>query len=119
MAKGVIFAQANPEAAIDDLYATHPEARNRALPPKKSRANDAKVLRVRMRTMGVQPGESRWGILKREELQRNIGFMTHAGLIDEKVDVDKVFTGALTDDINDFDAAAIRSRAARAAAAGP
>jgi NitT/TauT family transport system substrate-binding protein len=113
VAKGVIFAQSNPEAAIDDLYATYPEARNRALPRNKSRANDAKVLRVRMRTLGVQPGESRWGILKRGELRRNIDFMTHAGLIKEKVDVDKVMTSELTDEINDFDAAAIRSRAAR------
>ncbi|AGP60604.1 ABC transporter substrate-binding protein [Streptomyces rapamycinicus] len=117
VAKGVVFAQTNPEAAIDDLYATHPEARNRALPRQKSRANDAKVLRVRMRTMGVQSGESEWGILKRSELQRNIDFMNHAGLIDEKVDVDKVFTGQLTDEINDFDADAIRAQA-RAATPG-
>ncbi len=115
VAKGVVFAQANPGAAIDDLYAEHPEARNRAVPLAESRANDVRVLQARMETMGVQPGESQWGILKAAELQRNIDFMAHAGLIDEEVDVDRIFTSELTDEINDFDAAAIRRQAETAA----
>ncbi|GAA2399304.1 ABC transporter substrate-binding protein [Actinomadura vinacea] len=115
VAKGVVFAQANPKAAIDDLYAAHPDARNPALPPQKARANDTKVLQTRMYTLGVQPGERQWGILKADELQRNIDYMTRAGLITEKVAVNSVFTSELTGQINDFDAAAIQAEAKRAA----
>ncbi|GAB3984026.1 hypothetical protein GCM10029978_092420 [Actinoallomurus acanthiterrae] len=113
VAKGVVFAQANPKAAIDDLYAAHPEARNAALPPRKARDNDAKVLEVRMRTLGVQSGERQWGILKASELQRNIDYMKRAGLITQNVDVNTVFTGELVNKINAFDPAEIQAQARR------
>ncbi|MFG2005096.1 ABC transporter substrate-binding protein [Spirillospora sp. NPDC048911] len=114
VAKGVVFAQENPTAAINDLYAAHPQARNAAIPLSKARANDTKVLTVRMQTLGVQPGEQQWGILKASELQRNIDYMKRAGLITQNVDVNDIFTSDLTAEINKFDPAPIRA-AARAA----
>ncbi|MFJ7239968.1 ABC transporter substrate-binding protein [Streptomyces olivaceus] len=111
VAKGVVFAQENPRAAIQDLYAAHPEARNRSVPLEKSLTDDTRVLEERMKILGVQPGEKDWGVLRADEVRRSIDFMARAGLIDETVHVDDVMDPSLISKINAFDHRAVREEA--------
>ncbi|WP_412517932.1 ABC transporter substrate-binding protein [Actinomadura madurae] len=112
MAKAMVFAQANPRAAVRDLWTLHPEAKGPA-----STSEDAvldgqvKVLQVRMDGQGVEPGHDRWGEMDEKNVAATVSFMQQAGLIKKTFPATDIFTNDLIPEINKFSFAEIRAAA--------
>ncbi|TDD79790.1 ABC transporter substrate-binding protein [Actinomadura darangshiensis] len=112
MAKAMVFAQANPEAAVQDLWKLHPEARGPASTPEATLlANEAKVLKVRLNGQGVEPGHDRWGEMDEQAVTATVSFMRQAGLVKKTFPATEIFTNDLIPEINKFSFDEIRAAA--------
>ena len=102
-AKGVVYAQANPEAAIQAMWKAQPDTRPAAgTSEADGLAQQVKVLQVRLAGLGVPEGEKDWGTIDPERVKRSIDFARKAGLIDKPVEVDQILDTSLLPKINDF-----------------
>lgn len=109
IAKGVVFSAANPEAAVRILYQAHPEGKPTGLSEEQAIASGVKVLQARLANLGAD--DQPYGKLDPEALDANMNYLMNAKLIDRPVQVDSLFDNSLIDQINDFDAAAVRKSA--------
>ncbi|MFD6099691.1 ABC transporter substrate-binding protein [Nocardiopsis flavescens] len=110
IAKGVVFSQANPEAAIELLFAAHPEARPSGLEDDAAVASSVSVLEARLANLGAE--DDPYGAIDPAALQANVDFLLDAGELTEEVDPDDLYDDSLISDINDFDREAVRQEAA-------
>lgn len=102
-AKGVVYAQANPEAAIQAMWQAQPDTRpSGSTSEQEALAQQVKVLQVRLEGLGIPEGEKDWGAIDPERLARSVDFARKAGLIDGPVEVDKILDTGLLPEINDF-----------------
>ncbi|MFG2091793.1 ABC transporter substrate-binding protein [Spirillospora sp. NPDC048824] len=112
MAKAMVFAEENPEAAVRDLWGLHPEAK-----PQSSGSEEeildgqVKVLKVRLDGQGVEPGKDRWGEMDEKAVTATIAFMKQAGLIKKTFPATDIYTNDLIPEINKFDFSEIRAAA--------
>ncbi|HEY8481391.1 MAG TPA: ABC transporter substrate-binding protein [Spirillospora sp.] len=112
MAKAMVFAEANPEAAVRDLWSLHPEAKpQQGGSEEEILEGQVKVLKVRLDGQGVKPGEDRWGYMDDKAVTATINFMQQAGLIKKTFPASDIYTNDLIDGINEFDFAQIRAQA--------
>lgn len=112
MAKAMVFAQANPEASVRDLWKLHPEVRGPASTPEETElANQSRVLQVRLEGQGVEPGHDRWGEMDEKSVAATLAFMQQAGLIKKTFPATKIFTNDLIPEINKFSFEEIRAAA--------
>lgn len=111
IAKGVVFAQANPEAAIQLLFETHPEAKPQGVDEEVAIANGVSVLESRLANLGVDDDTTEYGRFDDAALQGNVDFLLSAGLITTAVPVEDFWNDSLIEDINDFDFEAVRQQA--------
>ncbi|WP_220448871.1 ABC transporter substrate-binding protein [Nonomuraea mesophila] len=108
VAKGFAFAQANPEAAIRDLWKLHPETRGTG-PEKDAMASQVKILEVRLADQGIEDDD--WGRIEPKAATGMVEFMTSAGLVDKAFPATEIYTTDLLDAINDFSYDDIRKQA--------
>ncbi|MCF0087604.1 MULTISPECIES: ABC transporter substrate-binding protein [Streptomyces] len=108
IAKGFAFAQANPEAAIRDLWKLHPETRGTG-PEKDAMASQAKILQVRLADQGVEDDD--WGRIDPKAATGMVEFMASAGLVGKAFPATEIYTTDLLDAINDFSYDDIRKQA--------
>ncbi|MEV4172419.1 ABC transporter substrate-binding protein [Nonomuraea sp. NPDC049709] len=108
IAKGFAFAQANPEAAIRDLWKLHPETRGTG-PEKDAMASQVKILQVRLADQGVENDD--WGRIDPKAATGMVEFMTSAGLVGKAFPATEIYTTDLLDAINDFSYDDIRKQA--------
>jgi len=110
MAKGTVFAHANPELAIRLHWELYPESKPKGKTDKDAFDEALKVVHSRMDKWFAGPGQpdKRFGAMSLEEWQAQVAF---AGLENQIKDVQPVFTTELIDEINKFDAAAIVAKA--------
>lgn len=102
-AKGVVYTQANPEAAIKAMWKVQPDTRPAAGTPEADGvAQQVKVLQVRLKGLGIPAGQKDWGTIDPDDVRRAIDFAKKAGLIDKPVAVDKILDTSLLKDINNF-----------------
>ncbi|TDD79768.1 ABC transporter substrate-binding protein [Actinomadura darangshiensis] len=115
-AKGVVFADANPEAAVHDLWKLHPETKTKAQGSETEvLADEVKVLKVRLDGMNVGPGEGdRYGEMNTASVTGTVKFMNTAGLIDKEFPATEIFTNDLIPEINKFSFGEIRAEAKKA-----
>ena len=115
VAKGLAFAQANPAAAVHDLWKLHPEAKDASTPDEQQLADQIKVLQVRMDGQKVGAGEGdRWGYMDPDAVTGAIKFMAAAKLMDSVFPATDIFTNDLVDKINSFSYDEIRAAAKKA-----
>ncbi|WP_346113483.1 ABC transporter substrate-binding protein [Nonomuraea maheshkhaliensis] len=98
VAKAFVFAKANPEAAIRDLWKLHPETRG-SEPEEKALADGVKVLQVRLEGQGFD--DKSLGRIDEAAFTRSLDFMASAGLI-KKFPAKEVYTDAMFKAFNDF-----------------
>ncbi|MFI5957454.1 ABC transporter substrate-binding protein [Cryptosporangium sp. NPDC051539] len=98
VAKAFVFSQANPEAAIRDLWKLHPETRGSG-PEKKAMADAVKVLEVRLEGQGVD--SKTVGRIDEAGFTRSLDFLASAGLI-KKFPAKDVYTDEMFTAINNF-----------------
>lgn len=112
-AKGVVYAQANPEAAIQAMWKAQPDTRPAGgTPEAEGLAQQVKVLQVRLAGLGVQEGETDWGTIDPGRVRQSIDFTRKAGLVDKPVEVDQILDTSLLPRINDFSRDEILKQAA-------
>jgi NitT/TauT family transport system substrate-binding protein len=111
-AMGVVFAQADPEAAVHDLWKLHPETKGTAAAEEQVLDEQIKVLKVRLDGMKVAPGEGdRWGEMDPAGVTATVKFATTAGLIDKEFPATDIFTNDLVPEINKFSYDEVRAAA--------
>src|SRR5690606_788712 len=110
--KGVVHTQADPEAAIKAMWTAQPDTRPAAgAPEAEALAEQVEVLQVRLDGLGVPEGQTDWGTIEPEPVQRSIDFAQKAGLITEPVQVDQILDTGLLPEINDFSREEVLKRA--------
>ncbi len=98
VAKAFVFAKANPEAAIRDLWKLHPETRG-SDPEEKALADGIKVLEVRLDGQGFD--DKTLGRIDDAAFNRSLDFMASAGLI-KKFPAKEIYTDEMFEAFNDF-----------------
>jgi len=105
--KGIVFAQANPGAAVDYFVAQYPDAAR-----GKSRDDHLLVLKARLDNMDLVPAQNgKWGFIPLdgyEEVQR-LGL--ELGTVKARQDLSQLMTNELSDRINAFDPEQVRQQA--------
>ena len=98
VAKAFVFAKANPEAAVRDLWKLYPETRG-SDPEEKALADGIKVLEVRLDGQGFD--DKTLGRIDDAAFTRSLDFMATAGLI-KKFPAKDVYTDEMFKAFNDF-----------------
>jgi NitT/TauT family transport system substrate-binding protein len=107
VAKAFVFAKANPEAAIRDLWKLHPETRG-SDPEEKALADGIKVLDVRLDGQGFD--DKTLGRIDEAAFTRSLDFMASAGLI-KKFPAKDIYTDEMFKAFNDFSYDGVKKRA--------
>jgi NitT/TauT family transport system substrate-binding protein len=111
-AKGTVFAMTNPEAAIRILWEVYPQTKATGKDEATALRDDLKTLEARARNWRLEAGGvTKWGENSEANYGSYVDFLLKNGVIKEKVAVADLITNALIDDINKFDANAIKTMA--------
>jgi NitT/TauT family transport system substrate-binding protein len=113
--KSMLFAAANPEAAMRMGYEVFPSILAGA--PIESRLEtDVSSLTAWLESATPAEGEpadwSDWGAISDEEWEKTQSYTKDAGQIREEIELDRVWDGSLLEAANDFDADAVLQQAA-------
>ncbi|MGC5075492.1 ABC transporter substrate-binding protein [Agrococcus sp. DT81.2] len=102
--KSAVFAQANPEAALEMGYELYPETR-----PTEEGHDAALVAMLSATVSEFQPGENgQWGYISEE---RWASYVADRGFADAIPDVTELYDYALLESVSDFDAEAVKAEA--------
>ena len=109
LAKGTLFTTANPEAAIRIHYDLFPETLPQGMSLDEAVETNLATLTVRIPklTPDEEEGE-KWGA---NDLQDWLAYISYLGLGAEIADPAPFFTNELVDEVNEFDAEAVRRSA--------
>ena len=108
LVQGYYFAAANPRAAVQDLWALHPETGPAPGQPEEQALRDqVAVAEVHTRDMTAEAGPTHLGQPSRDGMSRTIAFMHSAGLVSDPVAVDDVLNTGLLPEITSFDNQAV------------
>jgi len=111
-AKGTVFAMTNPEAAVRILWEIYPQTKATGKDEATALRDDLKTLEARARNWRLEAGGvTKWGENSEANYGSYVDFLLKNGVIKEKVAVTDLITNALIDDINKFDANAIKATA--------
>jgi NitT/TauT family transport system substrate-binding protein len=115
--KSLVFSFANPQAALEAMWETHPETKP---PPGLRHAvlrHDMQVLKACLEPMRIdkQDPDSRWCAIPAEEMIAWQDFLLRSGVLNRQLDLERLYTTALVACINDFNAEEIRLSMPRAA----
>jgi NitT/TauT family transport system substrate-binding protein len=114
-AMGTVFALANPEAAIRILWEVYPQTKATGKDEATALKDDLLTLEARAKNWRYEPVDGkRWGDNVEKNYRAYLDWLFAQGVIKTKIDVKDVITNDLLDDINKFDADAIRSQAKKA-----
>ena len=111
-AMGTVFAIANPEAAIRILWEVYPQTRSLGKDEATALRDDLLTLDARAKHWRYEPVDGkRWGDNVEANYRTYLDWLTAQGVVKTKVDVKDLITDELLDDVNKFDADAIRKEA--------
>jgi NitT/TauT family transport system substrate-binding protein len=108
--KSLVFSFANPQAALRVMWETHPETKPQAASRQAVLDHDIEVLNACLEPMRIDAGDPdpRWCAISKEEMRAWQKLLLAAGSIRHEVDLDHLYTTALIDRINAFDAERVR-----------
>jgi NitT/TauT family transport system substrate-binding protein len=102
----------NPEAAVRILWEVFPQTKATGKDEATALRDDLKTLEARARNWRLEAGGvAKWGENSEANYGAYVDFLLKNGVIKEKVAVSDLITNALIDDINRFDANAIKTMA--------
>jgi NitT/TauT family transport system substrate-binding protein len=111
-AMGTVFAIANPEAAIRILWEVYPQTRSLGKDEATALRDDLLTLDARAKHWRYEPVDGkRWGDNVEANYRAYLDWLVAQGVVKTKVDVKDLITDELLDDVNKFDADAIRKEA--------
>jgi NitT/TauT family transport system substrate-binding protein len=108
ISKAMIFAEENPEAAIRIYWQAYPASRPTGF--SEAQAMEQAMLVLRAREANTQPVDGIWGLSTNEQVWNHLRVVVETeGL--RPLTVEDVWTPALLDEINRFDAEIVRRQA--------
>ncbi len=111
-AMGTVFAIANPEAAIRILWEVYPQTRALGKDEATALKDDLVTLDARAKHWRYEPVDGkRWGDNVEANYRAYLEWLIAQGIVKTRVDVKDLITDELLDDVNKFDAEAIRKDA--------
>ncbi len=111
VAKGVLFAQTNPEAAIGFYMKQFPDAA-----AGKSKQENVAIMQARLKNMQMYPEQkAKWGFIVLDRYNQVQKLGVEYGVIKKEQDLNQIMTNQLIDRIDKFDAEKVKqdARAAR------
>ncbi|MGV9641083.1 ABC transporter substrate-binding protein [Streptomyces sp. NPDC003514] len=112
--KGMLFSAVNPEAAMKDGYTVFPAILSGQKADDRIK-NDAEILKTWVATATPAEGEPAsfkdWGAISDEAWTKTADYMKSAGQITKDPDLKALWNDSLLKGANDFDAAAVISKA--------
>jgi len=103
---------ANPEAAIRILWEIYPQTKAIGKDEATALKDDLLTLEARAKNWRYEPVDGkRWGDSVEKNYQAYLDWLLAQGVLKTKVDVKDLITNELLDDVNKFNADAIRSEA--------
>ena len=111
-AMGTVFAIANPEAAVRILWEVYPQTRSLGKAEATALRDDLLTLDARAKHWRYEPVDGkRWGDNVEANYRAYLEWLIAQGVVKTRVDVKDLITDELLDDVNKFDADAIRKDA--------
>lgn len=111
IAKGYIFTINNPTAAVKLTWKMRPEAEPKNIPPEEALKQGVAVTEARMAIWGSPKTKGVNGAFVESDWKNLVEFLKDIGSLQEDVPLSKIYTTALTTDINKFDHAEIEKQA--------
>jgi NitT/TauT family transport system substrate-binding protein len=112
IAKGQIFQETNPEAAVRIHWKVYPNTAPRAGVTQEEVDKAVEVNRASTKLIARDAlGTGRFGDMPRERMEDFQRYLVTTGVVPKEIGVDAYYTDDLIAKINDFDAAAIASSA--------
>lgn len=112
IAKGALFTQNNPEAAVRLHWERFPESRPTGIPEDEALAEAVRVVKSRIDKTIIEGREiPLWGAFTDDEWEVTQNFLLDNGVLTEARDVSFYYNADLLDEINDFDKEAILEQA--------
>lgn len=109
IAQAMVFTATNPEAAVRIHWEVFPESKPAGVPTEEALADGVVEMQARMEHVFPVGGD--WGSTTEDRFQDYIDVFEAAGVLDEPLGVDEIWTDELIADINDFDHEAIEEQA--------
>lgn len=109
IAKATAFAQENPEAAVQLHWQVYPESKPVGVDDDV--ALDSAVAVLEARNVNTAPLELGWGYSDDEIVQAHMQMLLDADVLPTRVSPQDIWTSELLEEINDFDADAVRQQA--------
>jgi NitT/TauT family transport system substrate-binding protein len=108
-----VFSFANPQAALEAMWETHPETKPPAGLRNAVLRHDMEVLKACLEPMRIdkQDPDSRWCAIPAEEMIAWQDFLLRSGVLHRKLDLKRLYTMALVARINNFNAEEILAAA--------
>ena len=111
-AMGTVFAMANPEAAVRIVWEIYPQTRALGKDEATALKDDLLTLEARAKNWRYEPVDGkRWGDNVENNYQAYLDWLLAQGVVKAKMDAKDVVTNELLDDVNKFNADAIRGQA--------
>ena len=111
--KSLVFSFANPHAALQMMWEAYAESRPPPASADATRQHDIEVLNACLEPMRIDASDPdpRWCAIAKEDMQAWHLFLLATGSIRRELDIDRLYTTALIDQINAFDAERVRAEA--------
>jgi NitT/TauT family transport system substrate-binding protein len=107
-----VFAIANPEAAVRILWDVFPQTRALGKDEATALKDDLQTLEARARNWRYEPVDGkRWGDNVEANYQAYLTWLLAQGVIKTRTDAKDLVTNELLDEVNKFDAEAVRAQA--------
>jgi len=111
-AMGTVFAIANPEAAIRILWSEFPQTKATGKDEATALKDDLLTLEARAKNWRYEPVDGkRWGDNVEKNYQAYLDWLLAQGVLKAKADAKDLVTNELLDEVNKFNADAIRAEA--------
>jgi len=110
-AKATIFALTNPEAAVRLHWKEHPEMKPTGVDEAEALQKEVNALMARLTNMRIDTmavPRDKWGYIGEVDVESYLAMLRKIGQAPEDLQASVLYTNELIDEINDFDAEAIR-----------
>lgn len=110
-AKATIFALENPEAAVRLHWKQYPEMKPTGVDEETALQLEKNALLARLNNMRIDTmavPRDQWGYIHEVDVQTYLDMLKKIGKAPEDMTADQLYTNELIDEINDFDAEAVR-----------
>ncbi len=113
IAKAIVFALENPEAAVRLMWRQHPETRPSRAEHDRILCRDLEIMKARLAAFAIAPADPdpRWGTIEESEIVAWQDFLMASGAVHRRLDPKLFYTAAFVERFNAFDAEKVRAAA--------